>query len=475
MKTNFDRKGSLLPVIGLFAVFLLFVQPYLFREFWFDEALTLMNFAWMPDPVKIYFSYIITNNQLLYTIALHYWAQLPFDGFRQDFFLRLLSLLFASGTILLLYSGFRRIYGKFALLLSLGAMTAAPPFLIYATALRGYMASAFFIALTLKFAVDFQRKPGKVPFLKYAAGCLLAVGTIPSNLLALAGVVLYALPFAGSAFLRKKRTFVLALSPLICLAVVYLPILKSFLGVCRLGEGWQNGCLVLAAWFCMIGAVFGLLWLPFLLFAFKPVKFYRMIPLGIFLLPVFAVCVLPTSPFPRVFFPLLPLIALLMAGALRRFAACFSRRYRKYLYSLSAVVILSGGYVLNTTPVKAFLSGYCGGPSGDDFFYGYYMRPEHEPLKTALELEKFFGRNAVLPPVYLSFASDPWPAMYYLTGRGFQAEFLFDGPRGKIAFLVPRSLVVINAKENPATVESRFGVELMPLFETRMHRVFRVK
>ena len=158
MKTNFDRKGSSLPVIGLFAVFLFFVQPYLFREFWFDEALTLMNFAWMPNPIKIYFSYIIPNNQLFYTIALHYWAQLPFDGIRQDFFLRLLSLLFASGTMLLLYFGFRRIYGKTALLISLVALAVAPPFLIYASALRGYMASAFWVAFTLKFAVEFQRK-----------------------------------------------------------------------------------------------------------------------------------------------------------------------------------------------------------------------------------------------------------------------------------------------------------------------------
>ena len=475
MKMNFDRKGSSLPVIGLFAVFLLFVQPYLFREFWFDEALTLMNFAWMPDPVKIYFSYIIPNNQLFYTMALHYWAQLPFDGFRQDFFLRLLSLLFASGTILLLYSGFHRIYGKTALLVSLGALAVAPPFLIYASALRGYMASAFWVAFTLKFAVEFQRKSAKGLFLKYAVGCLLAVGTIPSNLLALAGVVLFALPFAGSSFLRKKRTFILALTPLVCLAVVYLPILKSFLGVCRLGEGGQNGFHVLAAWFCMIGAVFGVLWVPCFFRVFKPVKIHRMVPWGIFLLPVAAVCVLPTSPFPRVFFPLLPLLALLMAGALRHFVACFRRRYRSWLYCLFAVAVLGGGCVLNTTPVKELLSGCCGGPAGDDFFYGYYMRPEHEPLKSALEMEKIFGRNAVLPPVYLSFSSDPWPTMYYLTSCGFRAEFLFDGPRGKVAFLAPQSLVVINAKENPATVESRFGVELMPLFETRMHRVYKVK
>ncbi|MBR2910112.1 MAG: hypothetical protein IKC05_00750, partial [Lentisphaeria bacterium] len=261
MKIHDGKKRGYLPEICLLAAFLFFVHPYLLREFWFDEALTLMNFAWMPDPVRIYFSYVIPNNQILYTIALHYWAQLPIDFFRADFSLRLLSLFFAVGTLLLLYASFRRTCGRYPLLLTLGALALSPPFLIYSTALRGYMASAFFTVLAVKFAVDFQRKDDFFTWGKYSIVCLLAVGTIPSNLLALGGCVLYALPLAGKFFWCKKRSFLLCLTPFAALAVFYLPILKAFLGVCCLGEGWQDGQGVLLAWGVTAGCVFSVLWL----------------------------------------------------------------------------------------------------------------------------------------------------------------------------------------------------------------------
>ena len=173
MKIRDGKKRSHLPEIGALAAFLFFVHPYLLREFWFDEALTLMNFAWMSDPVRIYFSYVIPNNQIFYTIALHYWTQLPVDFFRADFFLRLLSLFFAVGTLFFLYTSFRKSCGRIPLLLALSALALSPPFLIYATALRGYMASAFFTALAVKFAVDFQKKANFALWGKFAAACLL--------------------------------------------------------------------------------------------------------------------------------------------------------------------------------------------------------------------------------------------------------------------------------------------------------------
>ena len=102
MTRNTRSLPPYLPPLLLIAVFLLFALPFLAREFWFDEALTLMNFAWMSDPVKIYTSYVIPNNQILYTICLHYWTQLPDFGLRQDFFFRLLSLFFALLLLILM-------------------------------------------------------------------------------------------------------------------------------------------------------------------------------------------------------------------------------------------------------------------------------------------------------------------------------------------------------------------------------------
>ena len=65
--------------------------------------------------------------------------------------------------------------------------------------------------------------------------------------------------------------------------------------------------------------------------------------------------------------------------------------------------------------------------------------------------------------------------MYYILAGGQRSEFLFDGPRGRVASLIAGSLVVINRKETPENVAERFGVALVPLFQTPMHSVFKVQ
>ena len=223
--------------------------------------------------------------------------------------------------------------------------------------------------------------------------------------------------------------------------------------------------------------MFSVLWLAWLTALIRRLDHRNLLRTGILLLPVCAVILLPTAPFPRVFFPLLPLFCLIISDGIRRCSAFKKKRKQKariLFGSLCAVVLLSA-FVLKQECAKEFLSGYCGGRSGDDFFYGFYMRKEHVPQQTALSLEKIYGRRSELPPIYFSFLADPWPSMYYILANGQRSKFLFDGPRGKVVTLAADSLVVIHKKENPETVASRFGVTLLPLFQTPMHSVFKVQ
>ena len=66
------------------------------RPLWFDEALTVLNFALLETPAKIYHSYIIPNNQIIHTIFLHWWIKyLSFDLLRFfPFICGILSLIF---------------------------------------------------------------------------------------------------------------------------------------------------------------------------------------------------------------------------------------------------------------------------------------------------------------------------------------------------------------------------------------------
>ena len=115
---------------------------YLVRPLWFDEALTVQNFALLESVKSIYFNYVIPNNQLLYTMLLHYWIKLYCGLGAIDDWMRLLSLLPAGVTMLYMYRRFRVTFGSGVMVVVLLAFCCAPPFLLHATALRGYMAGA---------------------------------------------------------------------------------------------------------------------------------------------------------------------------------------------------------------------------------------------------------------------------------------------------------------------------------------------
>ena len=469
-----------LPLISIFLLLFWLIAPYLVREFWFDEALTLMNFAWMNDPLQIYSSYIIPNNQIVYTIILHYWSMLPSFGLRQDFFFRLPSVLLAAGTLIVLYRGFKSTCGRFPLWAALAALAISPPFLIYATALRGYMASAFFVSIALVCARNWIRNGEKTALAGYFLACILCVGTIPSNLLALCGVVLYLLPRGGVRSLFSGRVVTAGLLPFAALGVVYLPILSAFTGVFKLGEGWSSPISVVAAWLVALVGVFGILLvtvlLPLVLRRKKWLWRREYSRILLILLPVAATFVLHKPPFPRVFFPLLPVIALSIADGLRSISALWRKRRWKPLiyYPVIACVIVQWGVVLQRPDCREVFSRYCGNASGDDFFYGYYVRKEHVPGAAAQKLSEFYAPGKIAP-VYLSFASDPWPTMYYLLAHGYQSQFLFDGPRGPVQNLYSGMLVILDRAEKTDSVTDRFKVRLRLLFQTPKHSVFEVE
>lgn len=231
-----QRSGFFVPLTVL-AVLLCFVQGYLFRDFWFDEALTVLNFA-LSEPVSnIYFNYPIPNNHIVYTLLLRFWIELQPASIDPVVWMRLLSVIFAGATLFLLYRLFRSQFGGVLMLPVLTATAASVPFLVYATAVRGYMLSALLVTIALRFALDYARSGSGKTLAGYAAACFLTTGAIPSNLAALGGVVLYALPLCGSKFLHRRRFWILALTPAAMFLLFYLPLARQFFGVLRLGEG----------------------------------------------------------------------------------------------------------------------------------------------------------------------------------------------------------------------------------------------
>jgi len=471
----------IVPAIVLCALFL-HVSAYLNRDLWFDEALTYLNFARMGSVAEIYHSYVIPNNQIFYSIALHGWSMLLPGGIDPAVWFRLLSFLFAAAALLLLYRRFRvRMGGGAVLLPVLVALAASVPFLIYGTAVRGYMLSALLVVLALDAALNFAARPGWKPASFYALWSLAAVGTIPSNLLALAGVVLYALPLFGERFYRRRAFWIFALIPLAVFALFYLPIRKELLGCMALREGWSDGGRALLAVYAAFVYSFAMLLLPGLgaLLAVFRKKFRWIFGMRalIWLLPVPAALLLPVAPFPRVFFPLFPLWALLLAGGIRHLTArnCRLRRrwnFRVWIGGLT-VAVLVWSFIAQRPSLRERFSLRYGGVGADDYFYGYYLR-DYRPSATAAEIaDRFPGRPLSF---YASFAADPWPLMFYLLAAGVDVrDFRFDGPRGPVASLEPGMLAILRSDESPAPVETRFQRRLIPLFTSLNHKVYCVR
>lgn len=476
------KKTFIFPGVLLCALVFFVSGKYLLRPLWFDEALTLQNFALMESIEKIYFSYVIPNNQLLYTMLLHWWIKF-YSGI-SDFavWMRLLSLLLAVITLLYTFRRFRVSLGSGVMAVVLITFCCAPPFLLHATALRGYMAGACFTILALGAALDYVAL-GKFPaWCRYFIFSLCAAAVLPSDMLALGAVVLYAMPGCGVDFLKNKRFYILCLTPFAAAAVFYIPIFHQLINVAKVGsnESWKDIYGVLRAVYLPQIFTFAMLFLPAsasLLSVFrKKFNLLRTCRAGIWLLPLVPILLFPAPPFPRVFFPLFPIFALLFGAGIRDFTAIYCRLKRRFnsFFWFGGLIILafSWCWIQQGPGVKKIFSEHCGGAGRDDFYFPYYLRSSHIPDKTAecvAELKKSYNWNSF----YFTFNSDPWPLIFYLRMNGFNdAVFLFDGPGGKVSTIPSGSAVILKKDESHSLLAERFPGNWKHVFSNANHQVW---
>ena len=110
----------------IFAVYLHFCELYLYRDFWFDEALTVLNFALQENLIDIYWNYPIPNNQILFTFLVRLWLTFQPIGMESTLWLRLLPCLLGGATLAAIYCLFKsRVGGGKILLPVQGILSAA--------------------------------------------------------------------------------------------------------------------------------------------------------------------------------------------------------------------------------------------------------------------------------------------------------------------------------------------------------------
>ena len=236
-----SRHWGIYPGAALLLLFGVVSVPYLFRQLWFDEALTVMNFALMASPSAIYWNYAIPNNHILFSIVLHYWIKVLPAGIPLDVWCRLPSFFCGIGMFVYMLRRFSAFCGRVPLFLALSAMALGTPFLIYSTAVRGYMSGALFAVVAAGFAMDIAVGAGAAAWIGYALASLGAVLVVPSDLGSLAAALLLVLPMFGNRFYLKPRFYAIAVIPPAMLLFGYFPILHKLYAAMHLGEGWRDG------------------------------------------------------------------------------------------------------------------------------------------------------------------------------------------------------------------------------------------
>jgi hypothetical protein len=437
---NNSRKHHLLIAAALICLVLFVTQNGLFRQLWFDEAVTVTNFMFLPSIADIYHAYIIPNNHIVYTILLKLWFKLYSPEIAFDLFLRLLSLLLAVITVILIYTRWRKRFGTGAAVLSAVCLIVCPAFAVYAVAIRGYMLAFLLIVISIELAKNWTAERRWMCLSGYFLVCWLAVGVMPTSIIALGAVALLCVPLP---FSRRGLLYwlPLALIPPAAALLFYLPILQRLLAASALKEGWNNPY---AAMFTLYSAAF-IAVLPLLL----PVVWLlpRLLRRNygyaqIFLVVVIIALPIPfflsriPAPFPRVFIPLLPVWLFLLCRGVMHTTALLRLKRNRFTakpWRIAVISLLLGWGIVQTSSAEWLSAKIVEGQALDDYFSPYYVRASYNPADTIKKLQQL--SNSTAPGnTYLSFMADPYPLCLYGNLAGIaEKTWYFDNPRGKVA------------------------------------------
>ena len=455
----------------------------LFRDMWFDEALTITTYTTRPNIVRIYYNYLIPNNHIIYTIFLKYWVEVwkPLMGYNTIAY-RLPSFIFGFATLITLLSCWRKRLGTWPVFLTALCFSCSLPFAIYASAVRGYMLCFLLVLLAFDAALRLYQT-GKLKYaIYYTITTLLAIGTIPSSLIAFVGIVLYLMGKTSPRKYFTPRHIAIASIPPLALIIFYLPIIGMFINSMSLKEGWQSSWRSLIT----IYAGFAVALLPLIIFNLTVIKqllrkknLQQLIFNGIiFLLPLIFIFRTP-APFPRLFFPLWPVWIIIVATGTKHAFAIMSKNNKLRLSPMILTITLTAiilGYGIVSTANRDRLSSLIVNEQGlDDYFSPYYMRKSFVPSKIIKMIKK--ETNNQPPPIYLSFNSSPYSFIFHGVTLGLPKEVWgFDNPDYKIRQLMPNSFAILSKRDNPQEFIKRFKVKKMTLIKNfGFHQLYYIE
>lgn len=486
MDKRLERKIKLMFFLGsgLLCAMLFFLGDALFRDLWFDEALTIVSFMTLKTPAEIYHNYLIPNNQIIFTMLLKYWVEFcsQFLG-HSNLTYRLPSFIIAFATLLSMVYFWRKRIGTYPAFLMAFCFACSLPFEIYSVAVRGYMLSFLMVMLSLEFAFRWHQGKKWSYALLYFLTALISVGTISSSIIAFFAIILFFMPlYKGKEYFSVKFA-VIAAVPFIAMAIFYLPLLDMFLGVLALREGWSNNwrdLLTVYSGFFLSILPLTILCLAAIILCYKRKTHHRnfLFRIFIFLIPVPFILLRDPAPFPRVFFPIWPVWMFIIAIGAKDFL-CLVRKSGKMKAGLAIWVACLTGVIfcvgIAEKSLRDSFSSTIVAQSGmDDYFSPYYVRASFKPLDTVKKINKITRNNP--PMTYISFASGPYSFLFYGAVSGVPKwKWYFDNPDFKIHVIEDNSFAILSEQDNIDNFKKRFKIKNMTLIsDLGFHQLYMV-
>ena len=448
----------------LAAVALYIVSGLFSRSLWFDEALTVIDFLTLPNAADIYRHYTIPNNHIVYNILLRFWTDIC-GPIPLVISLRMFSVLAAFASMALILKLWNQRFCRETTVIACFCFAVSLPFAIYATAIRGYMLSFLLILVSLETALCY-RDSGKLRHLVFFfIPALLAVGIMPTNLIAFAAIFILVLPSLNPKDIISNKTLYLGIIPVAAFFIFYIPIFWRLMKALSLSEGWSSGIHASIHFY----SAFLLSFLPLIILAiigsfFSKEKSGAALKIQIsliFLAPLVIFLLKYPAPFPRAFFCLWPIWIFILCSMADPIVKQLNLKFPGY--ALIAILCICCAWGLCPYTFSVQLSDNLSKGGQDDFFKPYFMRADFNPLETVRKSSELAGAKTERF-AFVDFAADYPSIIFY--GRLLKINdsfWIFDKPKadGKVGSLGSIESVYVIAR-NRSEMEStgkRFSIK----------------
>ncbi len=297
--------------------------PHLRDDAWEDEAATLMLFA-SGTPLDAFRDYRLPNNHMLFSATLAAW----WSRGESVEHARLLPALAWVLSMVLMVMGGRRLLGWPAAAVGIGVWSGAALTAFFALALRGYAFSWPFVLTVFACAPGWVSERAWRAGLATAAAGALAFMILPTNGIALASALAFALLCDARAHGRLRGTACMRALTALALAagglVVYVPHRAAMMAHMQGGFSTWSSIEIMTHWWLAASSQC-LPLLPVLAWgawrarrapAQDPARAALDLALVLMVVPLCAVAASPVALVPRALVPLLPLWCLALGGLL---------------------------------------------------------------------------------------------------------------------------------------------------------------